>query len=91
LVSGISLTDHFAGRIPGVAQIQIVQEKLDLLTLNIVRNGEFGEITTEVISRLVKEFFGEKMHFRYAFMDQIPQTSSGKYRFTICKVEHEYF
>jgi len=91
LVSGISLTDHFAGHIPGVAQIQIVQERIDLLTLNIVKNGDFGERTTQVISHLIREFFGEKMRYRYELMDQIPQTSSGKYRFTICKVEHEYF
>lgn len=88
LVSGISLTDHFAGQIPGVAQMQIVQERIDLLTLNIVKDDEFGDKSTETISQLVKEFFGERMQVQYEFMDQIPQTKTGKYRFTICKVDH---
>ena len=90
LVSGISLTDHFAGHIPGVAQIQIVQEKVDLLTLNIVRDENFGEKSKQTISDLIREFFGGEMGIRYEFMKQIPQTASGKYRFTICKVENEF-
>jgi len=91
LISGISLTDHFAGHIPGIAQIQIIQEKVDLLTLYIVKDGNFGEKTTEVISHLISDFFGERMCFRYEFMDHIPQLPSGKYQFTICKVAHDHF
>ena len=90
LISGISLTDHFAGQIPGVAQMQIVQEKLDQLTLNIVRDNEFREESKKKVSCLVKEFFGEKMYFQYNFVDQISQGPSGKYRFTICKVDHKF-
>ena len=91
LVSGISLTDHFAGHIPGVAQMQIVQEKNDMLTLNIVKDDNFGTESAERIACLIREFFGEKMRFRCEFMQQIPQEPSGKYRFTICKVDHELF
>ena len=89
LISGISLTDHFAGQIPGVAQMQVVQEKIDRLTLNIVRNDNFGDESKQKVSYLVREFFGEKMYFQYNFVDQISQGPSGKYRFTICKVDHE--
>jgi len=91
LISGISLTDHFAGHIPGITQMQIVQEKMDLLTLNIVRNERFGEDSKEKISHLVKDFFGEQMRFQYEFMEEIPKGPTGKYRFTICKVDHELF
>jgi phenylacetate-CoA ligase len=88
LVSGISLTDHFAGHIPGISQIQIVQETIDSLMLNIVKDKDFGEKTIEIISRLIKDFFGVKMTFHCKFTNQIPQGPSGKYRFTICKVDH---
>lgn len=91
MVSGISLTDHFAGHIPGISQIQIVQEEIDLLILNIVRDNDFGEKSRQTISRLVREFFGEKMRFQYEFLNQIPQDPSGKYRFTICRVKNEFF
>lgn len=90
LVSGISLTDHFAGHIPGVAQIQLVQEKPDLIVLNIVKSYDFGHESDSAIQRLVKDFFGDRMRFTYEFMEKIPQSPSGKYRFTICKVKHEF-
>jgi len=88
LVSGISLTDHFAGHIPGVAQMQIIQNKPDKLTLNIVRDNGFTDMSKEKISYLVKEFFGEKMHYRLTYLDEIPRGPSGKFRFTICEVDN---
>ena len=88
LVSGISLTDHFAGQIPGVAQIQIVQDKINLLRLNIVKNNKFDEKSEQIVSHLVREFFGERMQFEYSFVDRIPQGKTGKYRFTICNIKN---
>lgn len=89
LVSGISLTDHFAGYIPGVAQIQIVQKKINMLVLNIVKKDEFSKESEEKIEELIKDFFGEKMCFEYDYTDHIPKGPRGKYRFTICEVSHE--
>ena len=91
LVSGISLTDHFAGHIPGVVQIQLIQEQINLLRLNIVKETSFDQGSVDKITMLVRDFFGEGMRFEIEFMEDIPQESSGKYRFTICKVEHELF
>jgi phenylacetate-CoA ligase len=88
LVSGISLSDHFAGHIPGIAQMQMVQEKVDLLTLRIVRVDGFDEGSLSRISELVKEFFGEAMHYECDYVEDIPKTRSGKFRFAVCKVEH---
>lgn len=88
LVSGISLTDHFAGHIPGVAQMQIVQEEMDMLSLVIVKDGYYGDKSEEAIARLVREFFGEKMRYRCDFVKMIEAGRSGKYRFTVCKVNH---
>ncbi len=89
LVSGISLTDHFAGFIPGVAQIQIVQDKLDRLNLRIVKDDNFKNESQQQISHLVKEFFGDKMRYECEFVDEIAKEASGKFRFTICKVDHD--
>jgi phenylacetate-CoA ligase len=88
LVSGISLTDHFAGHIPGVAQMQIVQEEMDELVLVIVKDGNYGDKSREAIARLVREFFGEKMLYRCDFVKAIETGRSGKYRFAVCKVNH---
>ncbi len=91
LISGISLTDHFAGHIPGVDQMQIVQDKIDLLTLKIVKNDEFGESSNIKIGELVKDFFGDKMNFQCEFPLEIPKGPTGKYRFSICNINHELF
>ena len=89
MVSGISLTDHFGGSIPGIEQIQIIQDKSDHLLINLVKDGNFSEKSTQQIEKLVLEFFGEKMHHHCQFLDDIPKDPSGKFRFTICKVPHE--
>lgn len=89
LVSGVSLTDHFGGHMPGVVQMQIVQEKVDLLRLKIVKDRDFGEESERKISQLVGDFFGPRMNFHYEFKREIPLTGSGKYQFAICKVKHD--
>ncbi len=90
LVSGISLTDHFAGHISGVAQIQIIQNELDKLELKIVKNNEYGKKTIEQISNLVLDFFGNRMEYKIELVDSISKESSGKYRFTICNLNNEF-
>lgn len=89
LVSGISLTDHFAGQIPGVAQMQIVQKKRDLLVLVVVKGAGFSEASEREVQRLVREFFGPAMRHRFNFVAEIPSGVTGKRRFTICEVPHE--
>ena len=90
MISGISLTDHFGANIPGVGQIQIVQEKIDELTLNIVKDDFFSPETQATIEQLVRRYFGEAMKYRCEFMKNIEQEASGKYRFTVCKVKNPY-
>jgi phenylacetate-CoA ligase len=87
LVSGISLTDHFAGQIPGVSQMQIVQEKLDFLRIRVVRDQFFDESSRQSVSKLIHEFFGERMKFEFEFVQEIPREPSGKYRFTVCMID----
>lgn len=89
LVSGISLTDHFAGHIPGIGQIQIVQEKINFLKLKIVKNNKYDEESTKRMEVLIEDFFGKDMKYQIEFAKKIHQDNSGKYRFTICKVNHD--
>jgi len=89
-ISGISLTDHFGASIPGVAQIQIIQEKIDFIRLKIVKDSDFNDKSLDQMKKLVKEFFGKQMKFECEFVDKIPQEPSGKYRFTICNIDNPY-
>ena len=89
LVSGISLTDHFAGHIPGVVQIQIIQEKMDFIRLNIVKNNKFDINSKKIVDTLVSDFFSNKMNYEFNFVKNIPVGLTGKFRFTICNIKHE--
>lgn len=86
LISGISLTESFATQVPGVAQMQILQEEVTRFRFRIVRDDEFGESSIERVRSLVRERFGPNSRWELEFVDQIPQEPSGKYRFCISRV-----
>ena len=86
-ISGISLTENFALQVPGVVQMQIVQEKVDRFVYNIVRDQDFDESSLKRITALTTQRFGSDAHYECRFVDRIPQEASGKYRFCISKVQ----
>ncbi len=90
LISGISLTDHFACQVPGAVQLQIVQEAVNRLLFRVVRGPGFGPASLERLAELVDERFGAGIDFECEYVDRIPQEPSGKYRFCISKVENPY-
>lgn len=90
-VSGISLTENFAVLVPGVAQIQIVQEALDRFLFRIVRDTAFSEASERRIEQLVADRFGTQATWKCEFVEAIPQEPSGKYRFCISHVTRAHF
>ena len=89
-VSGISLTENFAMHLPGVKQMQIVQERTDCLVFRIVKGESFAAQTERDISRLARERFGEGMDCQIEYCESIQSESSGKYRFCISKVPNPF-
>ena len=61
-----------------------------MLILKIVRGDDFDDNSLSVTQELVRSFFGENMQFRCEYVNKIPQEPSGKYRFTICKIDNPY-
>jgi phenylacetate-CoA ligase len=90
LISGISLTENFALHVPGVAQLQIVQEEVQRFLFRIVRGPDFGPVSLRRIGDLVEERFGIGTCFEFEYVDQIPQEPSGKYRFCISRVPNPF-
>jgi phenylacetate-CoA ligase len=86
LISGISLTENFAMLVPGIAQIQIIQEEVDRFVFRIVRGADFGPSSLERIADLVAERFGPDARYDCEYPAAIPQEPSGKYRFCISRV-----
>ncbi|MEN6457927.1 MAG: hypothetical protein ABFC63_03290 [Thermoguttaceae bacterium] len=85
-ISGISLTENFAVMVPGIVQLQIVQETVDRLVFRIVRGPAFGPTSLETIRRVARERFGPSISYTCEYVGRIPQERSGKYRFCISKV-----
>jgi phenylacetate-CoA ligase len=90
LISGISLTENFALQVPGLAQLQIIQETVDRFRFRIVRDGGFGADSLARLRQLVHERFGDTVAYECEFVERIPQEPSGKYRFCISKVANPY-
>jgi phenylacetate-CoA ligase len=86
LVSGISLTENFATLLPGVTQVQIVQDRLTHILVRVVPAGPFGDTSRNAIAYHVRERFGPAMLHDVELVERIPQEASGKYRFTICRI-----
>lgn len=89
IVSGISLTDNFGASIPGVFQLQLVQDRIDHLIVRIVRDDDFGEHSRQAIVRLTQEYFGPRMRFSCDFVPAIPLEPSGKSRFVVSDISEE--
>lgn len=87
LISGISLTENFAVLVPGIGQLQIVQEELNRLVFRIVKGPNFDDDSLDEIQRLVVQRFGSGVRYECEYVEHIPPEPSGKYRFCISKVK----
>jgi phenylacetate-CoA ligase len=90
LISGISLTENFAIHVPGIVQIQIVQEDTRRFVFRIVRGPDFCPTSLRRLGELVAERFGRDVTYLCEYPERIPQEVSGKYRFCISRVENPF-
>lgn len=89
-ISGISLTENFAMHLPGVKQMQIIQEEIDFLVFKIVKGENFSDQTVADINRLAFERFGERMRFIIEYVASIQSERSGKYRFCVSNISNPF-
>ena len=85
-VAGISLVERTLTKVPGVEQMQLVQESLDRIEINRVKGKDYGTHTDEALIREFREVFDSSVTLVINDVDRIAQEVSGKYRFSICKV-----
>lgn len=86
-VAGVSLIENTLTKMPGIAQMQIVQETRESLTLNVVRAEDYPASTTKELADYFGGIFGG-MRIDIVFVNEILPETSGKYRFSICKIEN---
>jgi phenylacetate-CoA ligase len=84
-VAGISLIEKTLTRIPGIDQMQIVQEDLLRIVVRIVPGDAFGPETSLELGRYFQSTFpGADIVLQQTA--SIPQEPNGKYRFSICRL-----
>jgi phenylacetate-CoA ligase len=70
----------------GVERFQVVQEKVDEVTISLVPTQEFGEDTKRYVLDKVRNACGDSMKVRFEIRTDLEPTRSGKHRYVISKV-----
>jgi phenylacetate-CoA ligase len=86
LVAGVSLVERTLTAIKGIEQMQIIQERVDLIRINMVTREGYGASSEAELLTELRQVFGDKVQLDLNYVDGISQERSGKYRFSICKV-----
>ena len=85
LVSSSVLTHPFKP-LDAVQESQIVQEEIDLLRIRIVRREGYSEKDSAHLIAALRERVGPTMRIELEFVENIPRTKAGKFRWVISKV-----
>lgn len=85
-VAGVSLVEKTLTAIAGLDQMQIVQNALSEFSIKIVKGVGYSESAPDHLRSEIKSVFGDKVSVNVELVEKIPVEKSGKYRFSICKV-----
>jgi phenylacetate-CoA ligase len=85
-VSGIVLATYVITNLPGVRQIQFVQQHTSSVRVRLVRGPAWSEESRTTLVSRIRSFLGEAMQVDVDYVPEIPLEASGKYRFSISKV-----
>ncbi len=88
-VAGVSLIENTLTKIPGIDQMQIIQDTLELITLNVVEGKAFNEERRASLRAYFQNLFGDGAVVEVNPVKVIMPEKSGKYRFSICKVRQD--
>lgn len=90
LISMVAINMH-SDIFKNVKQFQFYQEEKGEVTLNIVPNQNYSENDSEIIKDELSKKLGDGVNLTLNFVENIPRTRSGKYRFLIQKLSINNF
>jgi len=76
--------------VDSVEQFQVLQNEPDKLTLLLIGNEKFNDEAKSKIQSDIGEYIGEDMELEIRIVEDIPLTRSGKRRFVIRNIPHEF-
>lgn len=83
LVAGVSLVERTLTAIPGVHELQLVQESPDRMTAYVVRPEADAQAVDGELERALVRDLGPGIDVCIAPVARIPQEANGKYRFAL--------
>jgi phenylacetate-CoA ligase len=84
-IAGVSLIENTLTEMPGIDQMQIIQNSLEDITLNIVPGGQFNEFSQTSLSKYFRQLFPDASVTINKVEEILPEPS-GKYRFSISRI-----
>lgn len=85
-VQGISIIENTLTKLPGIRQMQIVQEEPLRLRVHLVPGPGWGPEVAAELEATLRGILGQGMAIDLLPGERIPQEKNGKYRFTICRI-----
>jgi phenylacetate-CoA ligase len=82
-VSGIVVSTYVITNLPGIRQVQFIQNEAGAVTVNLVKGPGWSEGTMAELAARIRRYLGDDIRLQIEFRDQIPLERSGKYRFSI--------
>ena len=69
-----------------IYELQFIQEERDYIIVNIVKKPNYVESDGEHITGELRRLFGDTLRVEIKYVESIPRTKAGKYRWMISKV-----
>jgi phenylacetate-CoA ligase len=93
LPSGKKVTPHLFARImsltPGIAQFKFVQERIDLITIEIVPLKDFNQLRSNALEKELRKLVGDDMKIEISLVQEIKFDSWHKMRLVSSKVSRK--
>jgi phenylacetate-CoA ligase len=86
LVAGVSLVERTLTAIPGIEQLQLVQDDLHRICARVVQDDRFDSASARQLHDALRLALGEQVEVEIRRVSELTRTSAGKYRFAICNV-----
>jgi len=80
------LLESILEMIEGIGQYQLIQEKVDMFNVQIVKGQDFKETTLKEVNNVLKRVLGKGTRVHLNIVDEIPREKSGKVRPIVSKV-----
>lgn len=78
---------HLIKDFPEILRYQVIQERLHQLDIKLVPAEDFSKAAMDKLAGIIKQHLDKDMEVNFQCVDDIPLTSSGKFRVTISKLD----